>query len=160
MKTTAIKIIAILAITITSLASAGFAQRGGSSKNDSRMIYHNGPVMKGASHIYVIHYGCWSCGMQGGGLETQTVLGNLVSTLGLSPYFRINSTYPDSTGSGPSGALVYAGQITDETYSHGNELTAADISAIASDSFISGVLPLDPAGIYLIFGTPDVSCSS
>lgn len=142
---------------LVALASVSAPAQRGPSKTDSRMLYHNGPVMRGASHIYFIYYGCWSCGMQGAGSETQLLLGNFVSTLGLSPYFRINSTYPDSTGEAPSGALVYAGAITDQTYSHGNELTAADIAAIVSDGFIGGILPLDPAGIYLILATPDVS---
>jgi len=95
--------------------------------------------------------------MQGGRVETQTVLGNFVGTLGLSPYFLINSTYPDSAGIGPSGSLVLSGTVTDETYAYGNELTEADVSAIVADRFSEGSFPVDPAGIFLVFATPDVS---
>ena len=143
----------IIAITI---APAVTAQRG-PAKTDSRMLYHNGPVMQGASHVYFIYYGCWSCGMPGTGQDTQTVVGNFVSTLGLSSYFRINTTYPDSSGVAPSGALVYGGASLESLYTHGNELTVADISAIVSDRFSDGSLPQDPAGIYMIIASPDVS---
>lgn len=154
MKKKTINLLVVLSLIAINFASTVIAQRG-PSKTDSRMLYHGGLVMRGASHVYVIHYGCWSCGMQGGGAETQRILGDFVSTLGLSPYFRINSTYPDSTGA-PTGALVYAGAV-DDMYSHGNELTAADIAAIVADKFSVGILPQDPAGIYVIFATPDVS---
>jgi hypothetical protein len=157
MKNPKIKIIFTGILLVLASVTAAQAQHPTQNKTDSRMVYHYGPVMKGASHVYFIYYGCWSCGMQGAGSETQTVLGNLVGTLGLSPYFRINSTYPDSTGVGPSGALVYAGAVTDETYSQGNELTAADVAAIPANRFTAGELPVDPAGIYLIIATPDVS---
>jgi hypothetical protein len=145
--------ILIMAITIVPSITA---QRGG-LKTGSRMLYHDGPVMKGASHVYVVYYGCWSCGMPGTTLDSQVVIGNLVSSLGLSPYFRINTTYPDSTGEAPNGALVFGGAVSDNGYAHGNELTVTDISAIITDHFLQGTLPQDPAGIYLVFASPDVS---
>src|SRR5215203_645971 len=157
MKNKTINLLIILLLTAIIFAPAISAQRGGPPKTESRMVYHNGPVMRGASHVYFIYYGCWSCGMQGASVNTQTVLGNFVGTLGLSPYFLINSTYPDSAGIGPSGSVVYSGTVTDETYLHGNELTDADVSAIVADRFSEGSFPVDPAGIYLVFATPDVS---
>ena len=153
-KTTNLLVLLLLAIIFVPNA---LAQRGAPPKTDSRMIYHNGPVMRGASHVYFIYYGCWSCGMPGTGVQSQAVVSNLVSTLGLSPYFRINTTYPDSTGDAPNGALVYAGAVYDSSYSHGNELTAADISAIIADNLLQGMIPQDPVGIYLVFASPDVS---
>jgi hypothetical protein len=157
MKKKTINLLILLLLAAITFTPTAFAQRGVPLKTDSRMVYHDGPVMRGASHVYFIYYGCWSCGMQGASTETQTILGDLVSTLGLSPYFRINSTYPDSTGVGPSGALVYAGAVADESYSRGTELADADVSAIVADKFTNGVLPQDPAGIYLVLATPDVS---
>jgi hypothetical protein len=133
-----------------------FGQRG-NPKTDSRILYHNGQIMRNASHLYFIYYGCWSCDFPGSNFDTQITLGNFASTLGLSPYFRINSTYPDADGISPSGALIYGGAVSIETYTHGNELTVSDIQSIVTEQFSAGTLPLDPAGIYLVFASSDIS---
>jgi hypothetical protein len=153
-------------ILIFMLAVSGFGgasaplcaqQRNVSPKTDSKIIYHNGQVMRNASHVYFLYYGCWTCGFPGSDLDTELVIGDVVSNLGLSPYFRINSSYPDSSGISPSGALVYAGTVRETTYSHGNELTVSDIPGIISDQFNAGLLPQDPAGIYLVIASSDIS---
>lgn len=157
----------ILTMTLASCALTASAQTptikqkpGGDVKTDTRILYHNGPLITGAPGVYVIWYGCWNdnCG-NAGDTATQFILTDFVSNLGGTPYFQINAMYPDTQGRTPSGALLYGGGAIDR-YSHGLELTAADIQGIISDKILAGQLPLDPSGIYLVLASGDVSSSA
>lgn len=130
-------------------------------KTDSRILYHNGPVLHGASDVYLIWYGCWAndCGFAGD-TATQFILSDFMSSLGSSPYFQINAGYPNSSGLAPSGGLFFGGSAVDRFYSHGLELTAEDIQGIVSDQILGSVLPLDPSGIYIVLGSADVSSNA
>lgn len=152
-----VKATAIIVILSGSLNQI-FGQRGGNlggggsaGKTDSRMLYHDGPVMQGRSTIYIIWYGNWSSDS-----VTPDVISHLASALGSSPYHMINTTYPDSSGGAPNGALRYAGS-TGDSYSHGSSLTVPDIQAIVHAKIDSGELLLDTTGIYLVIASPDVT---
>jgi hypothetical protein len=85
---------------------------------------------------------------------------DFLSSLGSTPYFQINSTYPNADGQAPSGALALGSSAVDMTYSHGNELTAADVSGIISDRIMAGELPLDPSALYIVVASADISANS
>src|SRR5262249_3727130 len=57
----------------------------------------------------------------------------------------------------PNGALIYSGAIYFDAYSHGDSLKPSDIQAIVRDWISGGCFPLDPAGIYLMLATADVT---
>lgn len=128
-------------------------------KTESRILYHNGPVMAGAADIYFIWYGCWDDTCIGGDTTTQSILTDFASSLGGSPYFQINAMYPGGSGFAPSGALFYGGAVYDR-YSHGLELTDSDIQGIVYDQIVNGGLPGDPAGIYVVLASADVSSNA
>jgi hypothetical protein len=130
-------------------------------KTDTRILYHNGPILTGTQNIYLIWYGCWGndCGFAGD-TASQIILADYISNLGSTPYFQINAGYPNSSGQTPTGALFFAGTGVDRFYSHGVELTAEDIQGIVSDQVLSSGLPLDPSGIYLVLGSADVSSNA
>jgi len=120
------------------------------------MIYHNGEVIDWRNPVvYVIWYGNF-----GADIETQLILADFTSGIGSTPYFQINSTYPDASGHTPSGALTYGGAGADPNYSHGVELTASDIRGIVADSILGGQVPLDPSAVYIVFASPDVSSTA
>ena len=131
-------------------AAPVFAQKGNTIKTDTRILYHNGPVMQGHSNVYLIWYGNW------GGNNATTILTDFVIGLGTSPYFQINTLYPDAVGNGPGGGLRYSGTISDG-YSHGTVLSRADIQGIVSDAIVGRHLPLDGAGIYIVASSADVT---
>src|SRR5262249_38680290 len=54
--------------------------------------YHGGPVMQQGANVYYIWYGNWQ------GDSATSILADLASHLGGSPYFNINSTYYDALG--------------------------------------------------------------
>lgn len=126
-------------------------------RSGSKIIYHNGPVLNFSPSVYFIWYGCWSndCG-SAGDTATQIVLADFMSYLGGTPYFQINSTYPNSDGQAPTGGLFYGGAAADQFYSHGVELTPEDIQGIISEQFAMGALPLDTGGIYVVLASADV----
>jgi len=132
----------------------------GQLKTDSKMAYHNGPIMSATADVYLIWYGCWddTCGNLGN-TTTQAIVSDFLQNVGGSPYFQINAAYANNVGQAPSGALVHGGSVYDR-YSHGLELTAADIAGIAEQSLLTNQLPQDPSGIYVVIGSADVSSVS
>ena len=137
------------------------ANRGatGNVNTTTKITYHDGPVMIGASDIYVIWYGCWdeTCGNLGNP-NTQMILNDFLMNIGGSPYFQMTAMYESPFGA-PSGALFWAGQVVD-SYSHGMELTKEQIAGIVQDQIEDNNLPLDPAGIYLVVASADVGSAS
>jgi phosphate-induced protein 1 len=138
-------------------APAGQTDKG--VKTDSKMAYHNGPVMSGAADVYVIWYGCWDeiCG--NGNTATQEIITDFLSNIGGSPYFQINAMYANGSGQAASGATFFGGQVYDQ-YSQGLELTSTDIAEVVENQIVTNGLPQDPAGIWLVIASADVSSVS
>jgi len=132
------------------------SQKPGNVNTTTKITYHDGPIMSGTPGVYFIWYGCWdgTCG-NAGNPTTQSILADFVSNVGGSPYFQINAMYPKMSGQAPSGALLYGGSVVDR-YSHGMELTQADIAGIVQDQIVSNGLPQDPGGIYVVIASADV----
>ncbi|MBD0372726.1 MAG: tandem-95 repeat protein [Pyrinomonadaceae bacterium] len=153
-----------LIILFTLALAVSFAVCGtvASADSQSKIAYHNGPVITGDAHLYFIWYGDWSPGKPGSNQVTQNVVTGLVSEIGPrsfvpTPYFKINTTYPNLSGVAPSGVLTFGGSINDASYRHGRDLTAFDIQQIVFDQFADETLPFDPAGIYIVVGAYDVA---
>jgi hypothetical protein len=144
-------IISALAAGLILFANPIAAQRTGSTKSDTRITYHDGPVLPGRLTIYTIFYGNWPATD-----NTPWILSDLASSISGSPYFMINTTYPSATGSAPSGATLYAGSVSDQ-YSQGPSLTNENIKQIIEAQILSGALPLDSTGIYIVVGSSDVT---
>jgi len=141
-----------IASTVLLFAISAMAQRGNTHvKTDTRILYHDGPLMLGASNIYLIWYGNWTTANDS---YARTVIRDLVLNLGGSTYFEINAGYPDLNGNSSNGGLIYTAEFNDP-YSKGADLTAADIQSIVSAP-INYLGVVDPAGIYVVLASPDV----
>ena len=114
-----------------------------------RLDYHNGSVLVGTSNVYFIWYGSWSA-------TDQQIVTDFVSNLGLSPYWQVTTRYPTPDGSAPSGILYYGGATTD-SYSRGPVLSDVDVAAIVRQPLVAGALPQDPAGIFVVLGSADIT---
>ena len=130
---------------------SGQAAKPGPSSNG--ILYHGGPVMLGTVKVYYIWYGNWS------GNTATTILTDLASSLGGSPYYNINTTYTDGVGTKVSNAIAYAGS-TNDAYSRGTSLTDAQIQGVVSDAIASGAVVKDTNGIYFVLTSADVTASS
>ena len=158
MKRKKINLINLSALIVVSLALSGgpaLAQNG-NVKTNSKILYHNGPVMQGSSNVYFILYGCWNCGYPGSNFATVGILSDLVINLGGTPYFLINTLYPDGAGGAPNSDLIYSATGYD-AYSHGASLTVSDIQGVIANQLYTGGLPLDGRGIYIVIASADVT---
>jgi hypothetical protein len=126
----------------------GEAKPGGGGGGGNGIFYHGGPVMAGTVNLHYIWYGNWS------GNSATTILNNLASSLGGSPYENINTTYYNGSGTHVSGAIANAGGVNDN-YSHGTSLSDADILAV-----VAAQNPTDTNAIYMVLTSSDVTASS
>jgi hypothetical protein len=124
----------------------------GSAGTTIPITYHGGPVMLGTVNVYYIWYGSWT------GNSAKTILANLGSSIGGSPYFNINKTYSSSAGS-PTGLVHLAGQI-DDNYSYGKNLSDNAIGNVVALAINSGRLPKDENGVYFVLTSKDVTAVS
>ena len=150
----ALNIIAI--IVLSALATAAQNQR-----LTNKMLYHGGPVETGNRNLYTIYYGCWNdnCGLLG---DTKTIqlLANFITSIGETPYARINSTYTDASGQPAASSFIYAGHVVDSFYSYSPDLTQSEIESLISDQVNSFRLPLDPNGIYIVIASADIASTA
>jgi hypothetical protein len=119
-----------------------------------RMEYHRDLVLTGYQDVYLIWYGGWA-----NYAADQSVVTDLASTIGATPYLNTVQLYTDSTGSRASSSVIYGGSVTDE-YSHGALLSDADIADIVDGQLSSYALPYDPNAIYVVLASPDITASS
>src|ERR1044071_5246214 len=121
-------VVLILALCeLPAFAQNASANQKDQVKTDSRMVYHNGPIVTGVPEVYFVWYGTWDNNADN--TAVQFILTDFLSNLGGTPYFQINAMYPNNVGGAPSGALFYSGAAIDR-YSHGLELTAPDLAGI------------------------------
>jgi hypothetical protein len=123
-----------------------------STAKKGEMAYHGGPVMHGTFNVYYVWYGNWSSNTAG------SILTDLASNIGGSPYYNINSTYSDELGA-VSPNVRYAG-ATRDNYSRGSTLTDDDVFAIVSNAISGNQLPRDRNAMYFVLSSPDVRESS
>lgn len=115
--------------------------------------YHGGPLILGTTNVYFIWYGNWSNN------TATTILPDLASHIGGSPYFNINTTYFDGTNRHVSNSVAFTGSTTD-AYSQGNVLSDSGVQNVVSSAIGSGKLPSDTNGVYFVLTSADVNESS
>jgi len=115
--------------------------------------YHGGPLLAAGSRVYFIWYGSWV------GSTAPQILTDLVSSLGGSSYFDAITHYANPAGFPMPNAVQYNGSIND-SYSQGASLANYHIGMIVGDAIISGSLPPDPDGVYVVLTSVDVDETS
>jgi len=131
----------------------GDAARKAKPTANNGISYHGGPIILGTTNAYVIWYGNWT------GNSATTILTQLLSSIGGSPYFNINTTYFNGSNVKVSNSVSYGGSTTDN-YSRGASLSDASILGITSDAITSGRLPKDPNAVYFVLTSSDVGETS
>jgi hypothetical protein len=131
-----------------------FARPGGGGSNG--INYNGGPVMLGTPNVYVIWYGNWS------GNSAVNLITALLSNIGPSPYYNINTTYYSTSGSTQnhlSNSIHYAGSSND-SYSLGTSLSDANIASIVQAKLSANAFPKDTNALYMVLTSADVNASS
>ena len=120
--------------------------------------YHGGPVILGGVNAYVIWYGTWTTS-SGGATLAKTIVTDFLNSIGGSPYYNINTTYYDGSGTHIRNSVTFAG-ATSDAYSQGSSnLSDSAIAAVVSRAIQSGALPADSRGIYFVLTSADVTKS-
>jgi hypothetical protein len=131
---------------------------------DTQILYHGGPVMNQSNSVYVIYYGSFAS-------TTQPIINNFLTALSGSPQFGVNSTYNDQasppvpvpgtysfTPPSPAPTTNLSGSVYFDNYSQGTSLSDGTVRTIVTHA-ISGGLPANQNGIYLVITSPDVKVS-
>jgi hypothetical protein len=139
---------------VRQLPPRGQSGSGGSVVQGNGISYHSGPVMRNGVNIYYIWYGDWSKDP-----TANAILTNYAQNVGGSPYFNINTTYADTSGSVPNApsTVKYAGAVSDSG-SLGTSLSDSSIWTLVTNALKT--LPADPNGVYFVLTAPYVAETS
>ncbi len=116
------------------------------------ITYHGGPITTGTTNVYYIWYGNWAS-------SSQSILLNLASSIGGSPYFNINTTYTNGSGGRAVNSVNYNGS-TNDSYSQGASFGDSGVQAVVNSAITSGRLPADSNAVYFVLTSPDVKETS
>src|SRR5690349_14867098 len=92
---------------------------GASVPSGNGISFHGGAVMMGTTNIYYIFYGTWTD-------ANIAMLIKFATNIGGSPYFNINTSYTDGTGTAIPNSVNFVLSTTD-AYSRGTALSDGDI---------------------------------
>jgi sugar lactone lactonase YvrE len=114
--------------------------------------YHGGAVLH-TINVYYIWYGNWN------GLDPTgpPILTDFASNDGGSPYFNINTTYADTTGSVPN-AVTFAGQTT--VAGNSTSLSDSDVANIVGTAVGQFGGTPDTNGVYFVLTAPGINETS
>jgi len=123
------------------------------AQRSTNLTYQGGPVMVAPTNVYLIWYGsAWDS-------ASQSVLSNLASHIGGSPYFNINTTYYNGSNTHVVNQVTLAKSATDSG-SLGTKLTDANIQSIVTNAISSGALPLDANAVYFVMTDKNTTATS
>lgn len=142
----------ILGIGAGGAGGALRALGGGRRQLSGNMVSGGGAVMRGPGiQMFYIFYGNWSA-------AGSTVLRDLASSIGGTPWMNIVTTYYDTVG--PASADIAFGGSAGDAYSFGRALTDANVWSVVSSALTSGRLPVTDNAVYFVLTAPDVTETS
>jgi hypothetical protein len=137
--------------------SPGAAERAlaARSRGGTGIYYHGGPLLNRSTgaNVYTIWYGNWS------GNSATTILADMLTHIGGSPYFNINTTYYDGASRHVVNVVNSVG-TTNDNYSQGTQLSDSGVEAVVSRAISGGALPNDSNGVYFVLTSSDVNETS
>src|SRR5437016_894458 len=139
------------------------AKPGGGSgrKSNTGIFYHGGPVVYLTNVVAIywsagtIYNGGPAPGATGPGSSDGSLVGFFLRNLGGSPYFNINTTYFDGTGTHVQNSVSYTQFWADGNGPSGT-VSDAQVQQEVVRGFTSGALTYDPSTLYAVFSGPGV----
>lgn len=116
--------------------------------------HHGGPLMTGATNVYIVWYGNWKSSA-----KTKQLITSFINSLTGSTLYNINTSYKDANGKPVLNLIQLVAQTTDN-YSQGKALTDYGVALTVFKAMQKGALPKDKNGVYLVLTSPDVTETS
>ena len=123
----------------------------GTTSASSPILNHGGPVIGNTINVYVIWYGNWNQSNGSDDAAGQQLVRTFLSSIGSSPYYNINTSYPGVTGN-----VTLKAETTDGG-SQGSRLSDANVQTIVSTAISSGKFASDLNGVYFVLTSSEVS---
>src|SRR5712691_5941008 len=140
------------------LFSSGSCIKGG----DGPIQYHGGRIIP-AIKVATIYWSTKTMytngpapGTSGSGAQDGSLVGFFLRNLGGSPYFNINTTYFDGTGTHVQNSVTYTQFWADGNGPSGT-VSDAQVQQEVVRGLTSGALSYDPSTLYAVFSGPGVN---
>jgi phosphate-induced protein 1 len=143
----------------------GFA-RGAAKTASTGINYHGGPLFTSQTNVVAIYWSGSTIygggplpGTTGNGSQDGSVVGAFLRSLGGSPYFNINSTYFDGSGTHVANSVAYTRYwaVNTNAPTSGQTVSDAQVQALIVSGFNSGALTYDNSTLYAVFSGPGVN---
>ncbi|HEV2086438.1 MAG TPA: hypothetical protein VGR09_15285 [Gemmatimonadales bacterium] len=126
------------------------------------IFYHGGPILY-ATNVAAIYWatspiyaGGPPAGTTGTGAQDGSLVGFFLRNLGGSPYFNINTTYYDGTGTPVQNSVTYT-QFWADANGPSGTVSDAQVQQEILTGFTSGTLTYDASTLYAVFSGPGVN---
>lgn len=143
----------------------GFA-RGLAKPGNTGILYHGGPLFTAQTKVVAIYWSAATIytggptpGTSGTGSQDGSIVGAFLRSFGGSPYFNINSTYFNGSGTHVTNSVVYTGfwATTANAPTNGEKVSDAQVQALVAGGLSSGALTFDNSTLYVVFSGPGVN---
>jgi len=122
--------------------------------------YHGGPVLVSGTNVAAVYWsstpifnGAPAVGTAGSGASDGSLVGTFLRGLGGSPYFNINTTYTNGSGTHIANSVSYTQYWANGTNAPSGTTSISDAQMVAmlQSGFNSGALTYDASTVYAIF---------
>ena len=136
------------------------ARNAGGGSGGTGIYFHGGPVLQAGTKVVSVYWasspiysGGPAAGTTGAGSADGSLVGYLLSHLGGSPYFNINTTYTNSAGAHIVNSVTYTGYWANNASvpANGASVSDAQMVAMLQSGINAGKITYDASTIYSIF---------
>jgi hypothetical protein len=138
------------------------APTAGSTATLSAITNHGGPVMGGAPDVHLIWYGNWAQANNSDTAAGQAIVRDFMSTVGGSPWMKINTRGGGYTGTGSTAMTGNVGRVIEGNFGYLNgktRLTDANIATVVSQ-YVATQGGASTNAIYFVLTSSNVTASS
>lgn len=140
---------------------------GGAAATGTGISFHGGPVLQAQTNVAAVYWAASTIypggptpGATGAGSADGSNVGFFMSHVGGSPYFNINTTYTNASGTAIRNVVNYTQFWANNSYSVPTgtaRVTDAQMLSMLQYAFANGKLTYDPNTLYAIFTSGTVN---
>ena len=137
------------------------AATAGGQLTQAGINYHGGPVLQAQTNVAAVYWAASTIysggptpGSNGAGSADNSNVGYFLNHIGGSPYYAINTTYTNASGTAIANIVNYTQYWANNSYnvpSGKTRVTDSNMVAMLQYAFNNGKLTYDPNTLYAIF---------